>query len=802
VAIVCAVLAAGCAYNRLPRIDPSGERIFIPPANTPPPSYWEVPGPIRSGDCLEMAVAPQEKVAQVGTEVVLAASVRGQDEYMRTNERVEWTIAPGGVGNFVEVDKATPMDVLVGDFTRPRKVDATFAITSTTRRYLRLSQGTPSPADDACIRPGQAWISVTSAVEGTTVVTAYAPNVYGWDRRVRSATIHWVDACWTLPPPAINPAGSRHVLSTTVTRQSDQSPCVNWRVRYEILDGPPAGFAPAGATSVEVPTDEAGRAAAEMFQTQPAPGTNKIGIQIIRPAELSGSAGKRLVVGSGTTLKTWSAADLGLRASGPAAGSVGAVITYRLQVSNPGDLPADDVLVTASVPPGLTYRDSNPPATPAGASLQWRLGRLTAGESRSLEVNFVAQQQGTVSFCGEAAAAGGLKAKDCVTTAVGTALLDLKILGPERATVGDQVTFELLLTNRGQVPAAGVIIKDTFDAGLEHAEAPSPIERELPGGLSPGQTKRVGVAFRVTRAGQLCQTVQVTAAGGAQASARACLTATERPGVPGTAPAPPAPSPQPPGTLPPGTSPAPSGLSVRLSGPSVRTLGEMAEFSIEVTNGSAGPLTNLKITGTFDRNFDARQGRATQGVVLEGDSVYWTLPTLAAGNTARFQLHMRCVEVGLRACLRAQVTSQEGARAQDEKCLEIRPAAAAVPSNLELTIEDRYNPIPVGKEKTFILRVVNRGQTPERQVSLSVTVPVELAIDHLRTVGPTDCQIEGSVVRYQPVASLAPGESLEYRVRVRARQEGDVAVRAELTSQSTRLPVVQEKRTLITPQQG
>ena len=107
---------------------------------------------------------------------------------------------------------------------------------------------------------GEGWITLTSAIEGTSQVTVLAPEVYHWNTRIKSARVHWVDAVIQYPPPAINPAGTRHVFTTTVTRQSNQSPCEGWRVRYEISDGPPAGFLPDGAQAVEVPTNSAGQA--------------------------------------------------------------------------------------------------------------------------------------------------------------------------------------------------------------------------------------------------------------------------------------------------------------------------------------------------------------------------------------------------------------------------------------------------------------------------------------------------------------------------------------------------------------
>ena len=239
-----AVLAAGCASLNIPRIDPTGEQIFVDPASTacPPPTACPpqqvvvqppatVPVIPRAGDDLEITLSPRLIVAPVGSEVVLLAGVRGSDNYLRTNQRVEWSLSPGGVGSFVAVGKNDLIDLLLFDFNRPRKVDSTFAVGSTSRSTFTLDRGTPTPSDDVCVLSGQAWITVTSPAEGTSHVVAYAPAVGPWDGRMRTATIHWIDAQWRFPPPAINPAGTRHVFTTVVTRHSNNCPCVGWLVR-------------------------------------------------------------------------------------------------------------------------------------------------------------------------------------------------------------------------------------------------------------------------------------------------------------------------------------------------------------------------------------------------------------------------------------------------------------------------------------------------------------------------------------------------------------------------------------------
>ena len=186
-------------------------------------------------------------------------------------------MTPGGVGEFMELDRHYFPDLLLGDFNWPRKVSATQVITSTSRQYLRLTRGTPTPADDVIVRRGQTWVTVTSPVEGTSYVTAFAPAVYGWDRHKQTAMIHWLDAQWQFPPPAINAAGTRHVFTTMVMRQSDQSPerGGSFAIR-SAADRPPRLLQPAVQPSMYRPTPRAGRMRRSTSRSRPAARTPSV----------------------------------------------------------------------------------------------------------------------------------------------------------------------------------------------------------------------------------------------------------------------------------------------------------------------------------------------------------------------------------------------------------------------------------------------------------------------------------------------------------------------------------------------
>jgi len=845
---VCLLAVCGCAGIQSPRIDPTGESFFVaPPGAAATPAYRA--GPILPWNDNDVAVQlfPRTMVAPVGSEVVLVAGVVGSDGYLRTNRRLDWSVAPGTVGQFVAIGRNAFTDLLVGDFTRPRIVDAARAIGSTGRSYVRLDRGTPGVEDDVYVLRGQSWVTLTSPVEGATQVLLTAPDVAVCSARTQAATIYWIDCQWRFPPPAINPAGTKHVLTTTVTRLRSQAPCAGWIVRYQVAGGPSAGFAPHGAQAIDVPVDLTGQASAELVQTQPAPGTNTINIQVIRPASGMGMA---MVVGKGSAVKTWTAPQVSVRKTGPATATLESAVAYQIVVSNPGDQPAHDVVLTDRAPEGLAYLRSNPPATLAGSTLEWRLGQLAPGQAQNVEVTFRAQRQGSVTNCAEVSARGGLKGRDSATTTIMASVVDVQVIGPAQAALGSEVTFDVVVTNRSQSPLAKLLIKDRFPSGMEHAAARSPIERDL-GDLAPGQSRTVKVTFRVTQPGRLCHTVEVVGPGTVRAAAEGCVNvlaaaaATSPGSPPATAPpakpaAPPVPekplAEKPPAEkLPADAPPRRPPMSLRKTGPASRTVGEIAEFAIDITNTGDLPLVNLKVVDQYDASL--RPDKATEGHKFENDSLLWTIPSLAPGRTVRLAVNCRCLAPAARACNRVTVLSGDGLRDEAEACLEIRPPAetapkvsdpapakpdAAVPpdtgpvpktapepprekapaaktgatgAGLTITVSDLRDPVNAGKELTYEIRVTNPSPNSDHQVKLTVTLPEAMAFVPLGTSGPAEYQAQDRTVQFGPVAEIHAGETLTYRVRVRAEKPGTMRLRVEMSSRGQPQPVVQEETT-------
>ena len=768
-----------------------------------------IAAPARHG----LILTPVRMIAPTGTDAVIVAGVCGRDGFLQTGERIEWTLQQGGVGQFVVPSERTHWEKLTSVDGMPQRINSTFARSDTITKFVTLTRGTATPLDDVRLRSGEAWINVTSDTEGTSYVTAFAPSVAQWEARRQTAVIHWIDAQWQFPPPAVNPAGSSHLLTTTVTRRGTGTPQVGWLVRYEIAGGPPAGLGPQGAQALEVPTDTLGQASIDIVQQAKNFGTNRVNIQVIRPINPASGVMERLVVGSGATNITWAngggappatvtpptvtpspspgapaqptpaapSAEITIRCSGPSQTNVGDVAVYQIEITVPPGARPSEAVVTATVPPQISYLNSNPQAEVAGSTLTWRTSQLTTGTQR-IAVNLRAQQPGGVQFCADLRTGDGQSTRHCATTTIVAAgALQVSVTQQDPAgdvRVGQSVTFNLTVANHGNTPATGVVITDTFDEGMQHAAAVSPIQYPLQEAIPPGQSRSVPITFRVTRAGQICHTVEVRAAGLPSAAAKACVRAVDEGG------------------------PRQGDLNLRLRGPVSPQLqvGQSANYVIEITNPSNTPLTGVVVKFETHPALEPRETDLFEESPPPARELLWRIPRLDPGQTLRARVNCLARTAVPNAWASVTAASAEQITRTDRQPLQIVPAvggAATSPAaTIALTVTDRGDPVRVGDEFSYILSVQNAGDRPDADVALVVTLPDEITFRS--ATGPAENRVVGRELQFSPVRELRTIDSLTFVVRVQAARPGTARLAAKVTSRATPQGVVTEETTLIT----
>ena len=95
------------------------------------------------------------------------------------------------------------------------------------------------------------------------------------------------------------------------------------------------------------------------------------------------------------------------------------------------------------------------------------------------------------------------------STVFGDDPVGVLLTGPEKAAVGDKVSFEVELVNRSGTQLSELRVIDYFDKGLRHAVSSSPIEQAGTIVLAAGTSRRLTLEFQVVELGRQCHRVEI-----------------------------------------------------------------------------------------------------------------------------------------------------------------------------------------------------------------------------------------------------------------------------------------------------
>jgi uncharacterized repeat protein (TIGR01451 family) len=758
----CLLLAAGLcgltgcfggSYNPsyFPWLCPPGDIIQTHP-KPPGPGYYANFDPYA----VRLEVHPISGVNPVGTQHVVLATVYDAQGKPRRSRRVEWSLA--GKGNIIEVDESGHHPGR-GYLDGPRR-----AVSFTNFGTHQLTRGNLDPKDDFVLRPGQTWCVVTSAEEGDTFLTAYAPGISDWDKRLTTVNIRWVDAGWVFPPPAQARAGTQHVFTTNVFRHTDKQPLANYRVRYRIVDGPPAVLLPSNTAEAFVVSDLKGNAQVAIAQKAPAPGINTVEVEIIRPPDPTQPSGSGVTVAKGMTTVEWLSPDVVLNHTGPLTAGVGQEIDYLIAVQNVGKIEAQAMTVTNPVPPGLQYLASDPPASVEGTTLTWTMGMLAPGQTHTIKTTFRAVKTGPVSNCAMVETVEGLKDTKCVTTDVTEPRLKVSLTGPNKGAVGEPLNFTITLENPGNGPAANVLLTAKLSQGLEPADL-NPAEKgtrtitSQQGTLKPLEQRVIPLKLVPLEAGK--QTVQVEASSnGLKAEAPVAVIDIVNPQ-----------------------------LGVSLSGPKKRYVDRPAEWNITVTNPSDIVLGNVMVRYLLPPQLLFESATAG-GVVNDKNEVVWDVGTLQPGQSKVLQVTTRAGKAPALVNNTVVATAEYNLQREATATMQIEGIPA-----LRVEAIDTGDPVEVGKQVTYHVELTNTGSEAITQLEVIAKLPPELK--RVGAVGPTAFTGTGQTVSFAKLPTLEPGKTLKYEIIASGEKPGDVRFRVDIVSPDLTTPVYEEESTTI-----
>jgi uncharacterized repeat protein (TIGR01451 family) len=377
------------------------------------------------------------------------------------------------------------------------------------------------------------------------------------------------------------------------------------------------------------------------------------------------------------------------------------------------------------------------------------------------------RQSRTIPVGGRSDELGKLDTRTIVTytpvLAGGTDVINpiLKLVreAPRHADLCDAIDVRYVVSNVGVGTETDVQIDEAFPDGLATAAGDKSI-RIAVGDLPQGASKPFTVKVRAGRTGEFTGKAAARGAGTAAESAEVA-TAVHAPK-----------------------------LTVALSGPASEYVGKAAPLELVVTNVGDAAARNAGVTASADGGAAVTFPDATSpgGVVNPNggatsiNAAALSLGTLDAGQTRKVKVAARPIAGGVMT-----VTAVARSDCADAVSAAAKTTVLTIPS-LVMEVTDRDDPVRVGEATSYRVTIKNVGSGPDADVRVSAVVPEQL--EYVQATGPTQAKAAAGRVTFDPLPTLAAGQSVTWTVEVKAAAAGDVRFRVEMTSGSLKEPVV------------
>jgi uncharacterized repeat protein (TIGR01451 family) len=228
-----------------------------------------------------------------------------------------------------------------------------------------------------------------------------------------------------------------------------------------------------------------------------------------------------------------------------------------------------------------------------------------------------------------------------------------------------------------------------------------------------------------------------------------------------------------------------SSLQLRRLGPTRCFLKSEITFELEANNVGSAPAANVSVCEMLPDGFEFLYCSENGAYDPSARRITWQLATLPQNARRTMNYRVRTTAVGEQID-RAAIRNERGQETTADNSFVVEGIPA-----MSVEVVDLEDPIEVGGELTYEVRIVNQGSCACTNVRIVGTVPDGL---HARDGGgPTRHRIDGSQIAFDPLPKLATKADAVYRIKVRGTQPGDYRFRIQMTSDELKQPVIKEE---------
>ncbi len=433
--------------------------------------------------------------------------------------------------------------------------------------------------------------------------------------------------------------------------------------------------------------------------------------------------------------------------------NVGQECLVDLIVKNAGSAAVSQVAIDAIFPTNVRLIAAEPSPASATDRLTWTFDQLEAGSQQTISVKLIPSKRGEIGATAQVRFTGSSSA----AFAVQEPLLKVAIKSPSREVMlGDPASQMITVTNPGTGTVQDVKIEAKLSEGLEHPMREDHLVIDV-GSVGPGETRTYRLGLTAAKGGT--QTVSIVATSSSEASSSDSVQFNVV---------------------------APS-LKIAVEGPSLRYKGRNAKYTLTVTNDGGLVNNNIRISQTVSEGFKFvsadHHGKFDPSI----KSIQWFIGRLEPGQSTQVGCELNSLQIG-EFSQSVQVVSDAGVQA--EARIETRVDGIA---SLTMELVDLDDPVEVGSETGYEIRVKNDGSKVASEVTVKCDLPA--GMEFLSAKAPVDQSIEGRQLTFNPIDQIAPGGQVTIRIQMKVTRDGSHRLRARLTGGGLQEPMILEEVT-------
>jgi uncharacterized repeat protein (TIGR01451 family) len=302
-----------------------------------------------------------------------------------------------------------------------------------------------------------------------------------------------------------------------------------------------------------------------------------------------------------------------------------------------------------------------------------------------------------------------------------------------------------------------VIVEEDVPDGLSHV-AGNELEYEI-GILRPGESRQMELSLKAEKPGLLENTILVRGEGNLTARHSARIEVI---------------SPQ---------------LQVGVNGPKKKVLDRQAIYTLTVANPGTAAARDVHLVAYLPKGMKFVSSDSEGQYDPAQHAVFWSLEELPASKSGNVKLTAIPFETGEQR-IRVEGRADLGLNVTSEQIVQVDAAP-----ELAFNISDLADPIEVGADTTYEIRVANKGSGPATNVVLAAALPTEIKL--LSGEGPSKATVRGQQVSFEALGRINPGEEVVFRINAQGIREGDHHITVQLSSKEAPTPVRKEESTQV-----